>query len=236
MMLLVFAASVAPLSWSLREQSRLFDQRTRALLLTRELPAGYTAADEARLIVDKAKRTGLFLFEAGHHVDKRYFPPDLPLLDGARLGLLALGAAASLRRLWQTGIWWLALLVPVALTQLLSTGTPNLARGIAALPILHLFIALGMGCAWRQTGRWRKTASVLLASLTLVLAAADVRQYANWAQNPELTRVLQPAVDLEDFDEWWRFQMSEVDRAPWFPHVGLWLEHKRGGAKSRACP
>jgi 4-amino-4-deoxy-L-arabinose transferase-like glycosyltransferase len=228
----VFALSVCPLVPYLWTAPELFHRRPASVLLTTHMPpsAGRGA------LVSEALRAGLrsavwSFTDAFSSQQPRYHPPQRPLLGPLEGGLFLLGLAASLRRRG-AGLWWLALLVPFVLTQMLTVGTPDLARGIGLLPVAYLFVSLGAATllhAVRTGGRWGK---LFIASILLVNAALDAWTYFRWARSARLSEALQPAVELAEFRGWWELQRQWVRHMPGFFTVDMW----RAGLARAATP
>jgi 4-amino-4-deoxy-L-arabinose transferase-like glycosyltransferase len=222
-----YLATVAPLAPTLLEDWTLFQRRTSSVLITRELPDDVSLEMGIARFVERSACALQFVVDGSVYRDERYFPPDRPLLDPVRAALFVAGALVACLRFRAFSLWWLMLLLPYLLTQGLTTGTPNLARGILVLPMLHLFMALGLDVALRHgAGRWRILSAAALA-LTLWLGGSNVASYLGWARSAPLRAVLQPAVELADFEEWWAYQEAHITRSEVPPHVGLWLEHQR---------
>ena len=58
-------------------------------------------------------------------------------------------------------------------------------------------------------------------------ATRDVREYFEWAGSPRLTTVLHPAIDAEEFEEWWIAQNNWVRGGRGFLNVGQWLARRK---------
>jgi 4-amino-4-deoxy-L-arabinose transferase-like glycosyltransferase len=201
-----------------------FNQRPAYLLLTHGLAPGAGALEMARLALHNTWRGLRPFLGLSSEIHPRYFLPDRPFLDRVQIVLLGIGAIASLRRPRQTALWWLAFLVPLVLTQALPLDSPNLARGIALLPVAYLFVALGID-GLSKVRSWAR-AVVLAAVLVLATGSAvcGVRDYFVWARTPGLAVALQPAVALDDFDRWWVVQTAHIRRTGGWLTVDQWLE------------
>ena len=208
-----------------------FNRRTQAVLITHELPEGSSSAALVRKVAANAWRSARFPFDGSVSQQPRYFLPGRPLFSWPANVALVVGLVSSVIGCFRrTVIWWIALAVTFVLTQALTSGTPHLARGIAMLPIGFLFMTLGIDAIIRMLGARRGVASVILSGLALGMAFADARAYFRWAQSQELAQALQPAVELRDFQDWWRFQNRWVAQNRGFFNVGMWLERKAGRA------
>ncbi|MFQ5667999.1 MAG: ArnT family glycosyltransferase [Candidatus Binatia bacterium] len=233
---LAFLLAVAPLYPTLRAHWEQFNQRTKAVLITAELPADAGPVDVARKALTNGTWAVQAFWRSGVNNEPRYFPLGRPFLDWVSRGFLLVGLIASLGRLRLTALWWLAFIVPFALTQMLTTGVPNLARGIALVPIAYLFAALGMRTFEGLLRRWRWIMQAALALLVLVSATVNSRTYFKWASSPELALPLEPAVQLADFQQWWTVQNQWVRENKGFLNVGQWLALYAGARNQPPAP
>lgn len=84
----------------------------------------------------------------------RYTPVGEPQLDRLTglltlLGMVLSFMLARLKTRFETWLWWLMLLFGWALTQLLTSGTPNGARGVGYLPTFIYFAGIGIDALMR---------------------------------------------------------------------------------------
>jgi len=228
-MLVSFAVVIAPLVPSVARDWDRFNTRTKAVFVTADLPQNHTAGDVVRAVELNAWRGIATYFRGRVNNEPRYAPVNRPTLDWLTNGLLLIGLVASFRCLSATALWWLAWLIPYVMTQVMASGAPNLARGIAIIPILYLFVALGMRTLEDLVRRRRGlvwAVRVALAILVIVAAMRETRDYFAWATSPQLAMHLHPAVELEDFDAWWELQNQWIRGNRGFFNVDMWLERK----------
>ena len=222
-LLLSFVLVVAPIWGTLWEQWPRFNQRTQAVLITSHLPEGAGWLDVARAMVDNAKRSAQAPFRGSVNNQPRYAPPGRPLFNWVVNVVLIVGIVSSLFFRRSTAMWWSALLVPFFLTQVITAGAPNPARGIGLLPIAYLFIAFGLKTLASAYARRRGLSALILAGIVAYSAYGSLRDYFNWAASPLLSKALQPAVELAEFEEWWDFQNAFINESRGFFNVGMWL-------------
>jgi glucose-6-phosphate-specific signal transduction histidine kinase len=100
--------------------------------------------------------------------------------------------------------WWILLVVPFFLIEgLVRHKHLNGARALLVLPILYLFVGLGIESAWRLgVERWPKMASLTVISLAATLAISGTRLYFEWARSEKLREALEPAIPFESFPAW----------------------------------
>jgi 4-amino-4-deoxy-L-arabinose transferase-like glycosyltransferase len=155
----------------------------------------------------------------------QYSPIGEPQLDGVT-GLLALAGMAltlilgMLRRRSETRLWWLMLLAGWGLTQLITVGTPNGARGIGYMPTLVYFAGVGiegivliLHHTATKLNRFPilRPLSFATLSVTLLLAAyANIMHYIEWQSLPHTRQDRYLYVTAREFPDW---SADIVDRA-----------------------
>jgi 4-amino-4-deoxy-L-arabinose transferase-like glycosyltransferase len=147
----------------------------------------------------------------------QYSPVGEPQLDTFTGWLVLVGIAltltvAKLRGQAETWLWWLMLVMGWALTQLLTTGTPNGARGIGYMPTLVYFAAVGLEgvevglrhtvtkVGWGQGAR-RLSIALLVAAILLV-GYANVKHYVDWQNNSDTRLERYLYVTAREFPDW----------------------------------
>lgn len=153
----------------------------------------------------------------------RYAPFAAPLLDPVSAAAFLLGLVLSLRRWLRYSLWWVLLLAPWFLTQVLTINTPDAARGIGILPAIYFFVALALDRVWHWGGRPRlmRSALVLLIALT---ATTTTVTYFRWAASPHLLEAREPAVPLEQFQDWSDLQIARAQAGQPLLPVSIWKE------------
>jgi hypothetical protein len=113
------------------------------------------------------------------------------------------------------------------LTQTLTTGTPNLARGIGLVPVLYLYVALALRRLERLAPGRRGRVRTLLLALAVWTAGASAVHYVRWARSAEFAASVHPSIAVGEFEEWWTFQNEGTRENDSFFDVRMWLERKR---------
>lgn len=165
----------------------------------------------------------------------RYSPFGRPLLEPLSALLFAGGLVMSLLARGRYVMWWVMLLIPWLVTQVLTINTPDAARGIGMLPAIYFFVALALDRLWhllRELGKSARagisTAQAALVVVTLAVAALTAVSYFQWAGSPQLLRAREPAVPLEQFDSWKAVQIARARASqPQLP-VTVWQQQERG--------
>ncbi|MDQ3328860.1 MAG: hypothetical protein M3506_10105, partial [Chloroflexota bacterium] len=153
----------------------------------------------------------------------RYSPFGRALLDPVTAVLFAAGLLLSLWRRQQVALWWVMLLVPWVLTQVLTINTPDAARGIGMLPAIYFFVGLALDQAWRSLPR-RGPARPGLVAVVALTAALTTASYFSWAADPQTLATREPAVPLEQFDAWRSLQIQRARaNQPLLP-VSIWQQ------------
>lgn len=159
---------------------------------------------------------GFFLLDGDEFKRGRYGPVGEPLYDRVTGALFLAGMVLSLRRFRKTALWWFLLLVPLLVTQIPTTKTPDGARALIVAPFIYLFIAVTFDelvtVVRRIAPVLRKPVYVTLIVGVLVLGAWNVRSYFTWIQSPAAVEARQPAVPLEHY-EFWRSALRQGIRA-----------------------
>lgn len=145
----------------------------------------------------------------------RYGPLDRSVYDLPTALLFFAGLIVSLRRFRATAHWWLLLWIPLLATQIPSNLSPDAARAVMVAPFVYLFVAVAIDRALGLVPRrLMRPALGILASGVLLLAASNARDYVVWIQSPAALQTRQPAVDVEDFDVWYRLQREVIRNNP----------------------
>jgi len=155
----------------------------------------------------------------------QYSPVGEPQLDRIT-GLLTLAgmvltlSVGRLRTRPETWLWWLMLLAGWGLTQLITVGTPNGARGIGYMPTLVYFAGVGiegivliLHHTAIKLNRFPilRPLSFATLSVTLLLAAyANIMHYIEWQSLPHTRQDRYLYVTAREFPDW---SADIVDRA-----------------------
>jgi 4-amino-4-deoxy-L-arabinose transferase-like glycosyltransferase len=223
---LTYAATIAPYVPTIVRNWEQFMLRTRTVFFLTEMPEHSGAADIAKQLLASTIYAAQTTVNGQVNNQPRYFPVDRPLFDPVVNALFFIGMVMSWRQRRETILWWLALLVPYVMTQVLTTPNriPDLARGIGMLPITFLFVALGLDALVRVAGRFRSVVVTLLALIVIASASMSVHAYFTWASSEALARPLEPAIPDGDFPAWWKAQEEWVRTRGGFLNVDMFKE------------
>lgn len=172
--------------------------------------------------------TGMFLRQLSRNIRApwdgtvnrapRYTPvgePQLERLTGllTLLGMVLSFMLARLRTRFETWLWWLMLLFGWSLTQLLTAGTPDGARGVGYLPTFIYFAGIGIEVLMRglsslisrkspSTAGAQRLVPALFTLVVLFISYANIVRYVTWQSTPEVRERRMPYVTIPEFPEW----------------------------------
>ncbi len=225
---------------AIRRNPDMFNIRAERVSVTRaaNTPGGYfDRHGRAEVLPYQLWRNARFFFDGDVLAGDSYSPPEQllqdtrpryspfgrALLDPFTAVLFAVGLLLSLWRREGVALWWVMLLVPWLLTQVLTINTPDAARGIGMLPAIYFFVALSLDQAWRVLPRRNLVRPGLVAAVALT-AMLTTASYFTWAADPQTLAAREPAVPLEQFDAWRSLQIQRARaNQPLLP-VSIWQQ------------
>ena len=149
---------------------------------------------------------GFILLDSGvvnYGLWARHRPEDWAFIDRATGVLYWLGLGAGVYYWRRFVYWWVFLLVPLFITQVFSTGTPDGSRGLMAAPFMFLFVGLGLETVLSPAGgRWRLALSGAVVALAVAIGAFNVDRYFNWIQERGALVARAPSVEVSEFVYW----------------------------------
>lgn len=225
-MVAAYSLTIAPYVPKIMKNWDQFMLRTQTVFFTSEMPPNPGAAAIATQLISSTALAAQTTFRGEVNNSPRYFPVERPLFDPVVNALFFIGMAMSWRYKRETLLWWLALLVPFVMTQVLTSPSriPDLARGIGMVPIAFLFVAVGLESFVQAAGRFRPAVVAGLAIIAVASAGMNVRDYFAWASSPALTRPLEPAIARGDFPYWWQAQEQWILARRGFLNVDMWKQ------------
>lgn len=176
-----------------------------------------------------AMKSGELFF--GRETPDRYLRMNPGPLLSPTVVLLAAGMILSFWWKQETGLWWIFLLVPFVLTQVLTTGDLNGARGVIFVPILYLFVGLSLHAALQGATAIARPLAGLVIAATLALAVTSTYTYFTWVQSPRLVQDLYPSFPVAEFPAWQAHVLDWTKRTDDFFNVYMWED-----VKKRALP
>jgi 4-amino-4-deoxy-L-arabinose transferase-like glycosyltransferase len=169
----------------------------------------------------------------------QYSPGGEPQLDTVTGLLVLVGMSLTLvigrlRGRPETWLWWLMLLAGWVLTQLITVGTPNGARGIGYMPTLVFFagvsldtIVLGLThiptrVGWVPVARRLSFAALVVA--ILLVGYANVKHYIDWQNTPHTRVERYLYVTEREFPDWSTTIAGLARNKGGTMNVGQWRE------------
>lgn len=208
----VCAALFAPEMPTILANQGAFNTRTNAVyIFNQPLQPGQTKFSVLFGQVTATVRS--FVFMDGSYSGGtmgRYKPPGQGWLDPVSALLYLGGLVLAAIRFRRFALWWCLFLIPLGLTQLLSVGTPDGARGLPAVAPMYFFAALAID--WLLRLRWFSTELARVGVLTaaLLVGAFNVSSYVDWVDSPAQQAARQPAVPVEGYYTWRDFQLARL--------------------------
>ncbi len=227
---LVAVALFGPQLPNIMRNWELFQKRSRTVSL---LARSEGVANATSMIVRSfgTKASELFV---GRETPDRYLRMDPgPLLTPIVL-LLGVGLGLSFWWRQETGLWWIFLLVPFVLTQVLTTGDLNGARGVIFVPILYLFVGLTIHAMLQAATSIARPLAGLVLAVVLVTAVTSTYTYFKWVQSPRLVQDLYPSFPVAEFPAWQAHVLEWTKHTDDFFNVYMWEEAKRKAAPAPA--
>lgn len=199
----------APLLPEIVQRWDYFQARTANVwLLNQHFPND--AFDSLRQAVWTQSLQGAGMFFWGITRIAKYSPAGRPLLDPLT-GILVLAgmllACQDLRRKYSL---WLMFLIPLALTQALTTHSPDPARGLGLMVPVYLFFAVGLEGLLALGRQAPRLANSALAALMAIIIFFNVRAYFTWIQKDSTLQERYPAITCAEVPEWIRFQQQQL--------------------------
>jgi 4-amino-4-deoxy-L-arabinose transferase-like glycosyltransferase len=184
-----------------------FNTRVQAASILAHPPPG-----ESNLEIFKHQFSVTFnsFFQMDRSTGGRYKGLGMAWLDSITALFYFVGLAVGLVRLRSTVLWWLLLLVPLAITQLLTIDIPSGARAIPAIAPMCFFAAVGIDFLLRLGRKVQLFSQLALVVLTLAAATMNIHDFVQWVDSPTSMSERQPAVPSDAFNTWREFQEARL--------------------------
>ncbi|HVN85331.1 MAG TPA: glycosyltransferase [Candidatus Binatia bacterium] len=213
-----------------------FQKRTRFVYVLGGENETKPALTKLAIVLEASGRKAYQLFAPGFPIGRertdRYLRTETGAFSRPTAVLLGIGMLAGLLCLAQTWHWWVVLVASFVLTEGLTIGNLNGARGIVFVPILYLFIGLAIEAGWTVCRRLSRALPALVVVAALALGASTSHQYFEWAQSQLLLNALEPSIPVDEFPAWQTFVREWIATRPEFFNVGMW---KTRQAQQRAA-
>lgn len=135
----------------------------------------------------------------------RYGPPGQGPLDLATAHLFWAGLVTGIVRFGRSQDWW-PYVIPVAVAEVFSRGSPDLARGVLFAPFYFLFVALFIDEVIRKLKSWSAATMIPLTIVGVSVVSAigvwNVREYFRWQGETSTQLARLPGIDVCEWDLW----------------------------------
>lgn len=151
----------------------------------------------------------------------RYLPLDRSLINISLMPFYLIGLIIAVRKFPYFAFTFLIILFPV---EILSTGTPDAARGIHTISLMYVFILLGINYCLRL-GKNKLQYSFLNTLIILIVISTsivDLHDYFNWANKETTLNARRPAVKTSDYILWLSTLEDQVKQGRQGFNVGIW--------------
>lgn len=161
------------------------------------------------------------------YLNNRYLPNSERIFNVGYVALYLLGIILSLRRHWYIPLLFVLLLLPI---QLLSIHTPDAARSVHIVPIIFLFILIGLNGIYQVICRRITNKQIILfvfSSFIFFVTIHDGMRYAIWIDDAQTLSAREPAVWKSEYGIWLDYQIKSVQENGRGVTVGEWKEIKK---------
>lgn len=184
-----------------------FNSRVQATLILAHPPPGESSFEIFR---HQLSVTFNSFFLMDRSTGGRYKGLGMAWLDSITSIFYFVGLVVGLVRLRLTVLWWMLLLVPLMITQLLTIDIPSGARAIPAIAPMCFFAAIGIDFLLNLVRRARPFPQIALAVLTVAAVTINVHDFVQWIDSPISMSERRPAVPSAAFDTWREFQEARL--------------------------
>lgn len=140
----------------------------------------------------------------------RYKGPGQAWLDPISAAFYTIGLVLAARRGRAAWLWWCLFLIPLGMTQILTEGIPDGARGLVAVAPMLYFVALTLDAIVARRLLRSPQMQLALAGVVVLAVVLNVRTYLDWMALPQAAAVRQPAVPAAGFYLWRDFQLERL--------------------------
>jgi Dolichyl-phosphate-mannose-protein mannosyltransferase len=190
----------------LQEPNR-FNTRVQATSILAHPPPGESTL---QIIQHQVSVTFNSFFLMDRSTGGRYKGLGMAWLDSITAVFYFVGLAIGLVRFRSTALWWLLLLVPLGITQLLTIDIPSGARAIPAIAPMCFFAAVGIDFLLVLGRKVQLFSQLALVVLTVAAATMNIHDFVQWIDSPISMSERQPGVNSDAFNTWREFQEARL--------------------------
>jgi sugar lactone lactonase YvrE/4-amino-4-deoxy-L-arabinose transferase-like glycosyltransferase len=131
-------------------------------------------------------------------------------LDPLSAALFTVGLVLAVRRARSASLWWCLFLIPLVVTQILTTGDPDGARGFVLIAPMFYFVALALDAIIARPLLSGRRVQLALAGLVAFAVVLNLATYLLWMGSSQAVSARQPAFAATGFNLWRDFQLGRL--------------------------
>lgn len=216
---IVSAVLFAPMALKIHDEWDRFNTRTKAVSIFETGPEGYAGYTNGWAIaaINLQRNFRGFILQDGNEFDRGiaaiYGPERRPPLDLLVGPLFLAGLVVGMWR-WRKTYAWFTFFVPLAIPEVFSKETPDLARGIIIAPFYFLFIGLLFQEVIDRIEPPRTRIAMWLAAAALVawVSVFNVYDYFSWQTSDATQNARLKGVEVCEFETWRQMALKAAEQ------------------------
>jgi hypothetical protein len=234
----VEATLFAPLGIYIAKKWESFNRRTNVVLV---LNSQEYKANPVGTVLQQLNKNIRAPWNGRVNNTPQYTPAREPQLERftgflVLMGMVLTFILGSFRGRPETWLWWLMLLAGWTITQILTTNTPNGARGIGYMPAFIFFAGVSLHALQQGISNvlsrkipyadyaTKYLAFAILTGLILWIGYLNVAHYVNWQTAPQTREARYLYVTAREFQDWSAKIMELNTNQFQTMNVGQWRE------------
>lgn len=156
------------------------------------------------------------------YLNARYLPTNHSPINLLLLPFFLSGLIVGLKRYPYLLLIFIMVLFP---PQIFSQATPDGARAVHVVPLMYIFILLGIIYAHKiikNTPPMQSLYRIVIAIILVVTALSGVSTYFHWITSSATLNARRPAVRKEDYSLWIHQLKEDIQQGQWGFNVGTW--------------
>ncbi|MBI2029025.1 glycosyltransferase family 39 protein [Candidatus Gottesmanbacteria bacterium] len=191
---IIYLVLISPMLYSVLTSKDLYFRRMRAVSQDVKNESIY-------LPQIKKVLSSFFMLDSKYNnigINARYSSPTHPFINDKLVPFLIIGfviGCLHFKKYLPFIIFYILLIFPI---QIITKGTPDGARAVAAAPLYFVFVGLGFSIIPRHS----KVILILLYIFVFFVAIDDLKIYTSWINSAKTLEIRQPVLETEDYDNW----------------------------------
>lgn len=199
-------------------------QRLNAVYIGKE-------ANTRKILIQNLHRSSMgvaFFYSSYWHggMNGRYLPLDGWLIPQLLICLYWIGIVYSIKKAPLLILIYVLLYFPI---NLLSLQTPDAARSVHIVPLIFVFIGLGMWIVYLGLKRicnnhhnFQIVIFLLLTLIILITAVGEWQRYWRWINSSEALKAREPAIFYQEYQFWLQENLLNIQRHGNTNNIGEW--------------